>query len=170
MIRDKDRSGWFGASDTAFVMGNWHTQKFYLWWLEKLGIVVAGTAFEHRILSTIGVLEMDRQIKIRKYRLRVNLDGEDQDMIHEVKTYSVPSFRVTKSYWMQCQVEMFAAQKKCRIVAYRLLKEDMRNFFNPIEKERISYHPIEFDGRWIQEEYIPRIKHLSQCLKRRETP
>lgn len=38
MIRNHDRSGWFGASDTATIMGNWNTDTFRRWWLVKLGV------------------------------------------------------------------------------------------------------------------------------------
>ena len=38
MIADQDRSGWFGASDTSYVMGNWHTKTFKDWWLKKMGL------------------------------------------------------------------------------------------------------------------------------------
>ena len=37
MIHNHDRSGWFGASDTSTIMGNWATETFRKWWLEKLG-------------------------------------------------------------------------------------------------------------------------------------
>ena len=32
MIADHDRSGWIGASDTAFVIGNWKTKTWENWW------------------------------------------------------------------------------------------------------------------------------------------
>ena len=38
MIRNHDRSGWFGASDTATIMGSWDTETFRRWWAVKLGI------------------------------------------------------------------------------------------------------------------------------------
>ena len=38
MIHNHDRSGWFGASDTSTIMGNWETETFRKWWLEKLGL------------------------------------------------------------------------------------------------------------------------------------
>ena len=38
MIKNNDRSKWFGASDTAMIMGNWETETFKNWWLVKLGI------------------------------------------------------------------------------------------------------------------------------------
>lgn len=178
MIQNHDRSGWFGASDTAKIMGSFGTQSFRIWWLEKLGVttntytnlaMVAGSVFEHRILDAIGVEKRDRQIKIRRLRLRVNLDGET-DIIHEVKTYGKEKFSVTKGYWMQCQVEMFATKKPCEIVAYRLKEEDYQNFFNLIDPERISRHPISYDMEWVKEKYLPRLKYLCWCLNRRKTP
>ena len=38
MISSQDRSGWFGASDTDFIVGNWETASFENWWLTKIGI------------------------------------------------------------------------------------------------------------------------------------
>ena len=104
MIHSQDRSGWFGASDTNRIMGGWHTKTFQMFWAEKLGItkinlhtvpMQAGTMYEHRILDALGVMERDRQIKIPKLCLRVNLDGEDEHIIHEVKTYRKEPFRVS---------------------------------------------------------------------------
>lgn len=174
MIKDKDRSGWFGASDTDMVVGNWNTPSFERWWLEKLGVterkittlaMMTGTAYEHRILDAIGVKKRDRQIKRRHLRLRVNLDGEDRREITEVKTTGKP-FRVSRTYWRQCQVEMYAAKKKCRIAAYRLEPEDYKNWLRPIDLSRVSYHPIDYDPEWIHAEYLPRLKYLARCLKK----
>ena len=118
MIRNHDRSGWFGASDTATIMGNWNTDTFSRWWLVKLGVrkdrfvtpsMQCGTAYEHKILDALRVKIRDRQIRIRSLRLRVNYDGESRQLITEVKTHSKPVFKVTKAYWQQCQVEMFAS-------------------------------------------------------------
>lgn len=175
MIRNKDRSGWIGASDTAMVMGNWATKTFARWWRVKLGIdrdhfstvaMLAGTAYEHRILNYIGVDKMDRQIRKRRLRLRVNLDGEFCDTIKEVKTYGGECFKVSKGYWQQAQVEMYAAKKRLDIVAYHLVEEDYRNFFRPIDPERISVHHIEYDLAWIQKEYLPRLKYLARCMRK----
>lgn len=175
MIHNQDRSGWIGASDTATVMGNWGTKSFAQWWRVKLGIsrdhfttaaMQAGTYYEHRILRHIGVDRMDRQIRIRRLRLRVNLDGETRDTIKEVKTYGGEKFKVSKAYWQQAQVEMYAAQKRLDIVAYHLTEEDYRNYFNPIDPDRISVHPVEYDPAWIQEEYLPRLRYLARCLKK----
>ena len=90
MIRNHDRSGWFGASDTATIMGNWNTDTFRRWWLVKLGVrkdrfitpaMQCGTAYEHKILDALRVKTRDRQIRIRSLRLRVNYDGESRQLI-----------------------------------------------------------------------------------------
>lgn len=119
MIKDQDRSGWFGASDTAQIMRSWDTESFRRWWAVKLGIrqetftspaMRAGTAYEHRILDALGIIERDRQIRIPSLRLRVNLDGETPATICEVKTHKGDKpFAVSKAYRQQCQVEMFAS-------------------------------------------------------------
>ena len=175
MIHDTDRRGWFGASDTVRVMGRWDTQSFSQWWAVKLGVLRedfsslamrTGTAYEHPILKYLGVPVLDRQIRVRPLRLRVNLDGEDAGLITEVKTYGTPAFRVTRPYWMQCQVEMYAARKGCRIVAYRLEAEDYHNWFRPIDPDRLSFWPVEYDRTWVEMAYLPRLKYLAQCLKR----
>lgn len=175
MIHSKDRSGWIGASDTKYVMGSWSGKSFEKWWLVKLGLrreffasdaMQAGSAYEHRILDALGIPFRDRQIRIRRYRLRVNLDGETFRTVHEVKTYSAECFSVTRPYWMQCQVESFAAGKPVVIDAYRITPEELQNFYLPIDKSRLSEHPIHYDADWINQRYLPRIKHLSKCLKK----
>ena len=179
MIHDQDRSGWIGASDTVMVMGNWNTKTFERWWRVKLGIsrdhftttaMRAGTYYEHRILEHIGVDKMDRQIRIRRLRLRVNLDGETSDTVKEVKTYGGNEFKVSRPYWQQAQVEMFATGKKLDIVAYHLTEDDYRNFFNPIDPGRVSEHPVEYDPAWVQEKYLPRLKYLALCLRKGAWP
>lgn len=183
MIADKSRAGWFGASDTATIMGNWETDTFAKWWNVKLGITennfsnqytAAGTAYEHRILDFLGIKNRDRQIKMKKWnghsiRLRVNLDGED-DIIHEVKTHKSEKFTVTKAYWMQAQVEMFASGKRLVIDSYRLLDGDYDNFFNPIDPNRLGRHSVEYDPMWVQREYMPRLIYLTQCMKEGKFP
>ena len=187
MIATKDRSGWIGASDTAMVMGNWSTPTFKRWWATKLGIttntytspaMLAGTYYEHPILDAIGVRKRDRQIRIRRLRLRVNLDGED-NAVHEVKTYrgkpdhvtadgelAYKPFKVTKAYWQQAQVEMFAARKPLCINAYRVTDAEYRNFFLPIDPERLSEHPIVYAPTWVKNEYLPRLRILAKALKK----
>ena len=179
MIKSKSRKGWFGASDTAMIMGNWNTATFRKWWLVKLGVaennftnrqMAAGTAYEHRILHAVGVFDTDRQIRCRRLRLRVNLDGETREEVSEVKTHGSAVFKVTKAYWMQAQVEMFATRKKLRIVAYLLTDEEYKNYFLPIDAARISYHPIKYDPAWIEDEYLPRLVYLAYCLRKGKMP
>lgn len=186
MIRNHDRSGWFGASDTATIMGSWGTETFRRWWAVKLGIrqdhfanaaMQAGTAYEHKILDAANVQTRDRQIKVRRLRLRVNYDGETRDMIHEVKTHSKPVFKVTNGYWMQCQVEMYASgcgifrkRKACQIIAYRMTPAEYENFFLPIDMNRLSAHKVEYDSEWVESQYLPRLLYLAKCLKRGKWP
>lgn len=178
MISSQDRAGWFGASDTAKIMGRWDTKTFARFWAEKLGLIrnnfansamLAGTYYEHRILDVIGAERRDRQIKIRPLRLRVNLDGETGDLIHEVKTYGGECFKVSPTYWQQCQVQMFATGKRCEIVAYRLLPDDYNNYFNDIDHDRLSFHSIEYDGCFIEEE-LKLLQYLQWCLKKGKFP
>ena len=132
MIGDKDRSGWFGASDTKFVMAkNRRTKTWMNWWDIKVGktessfqgniYTRAGDRFEHHILQAINPnMRMDGQIVMEKYLLRVNFDGYCDSIIYEVKTHkSNEEFEEpTKeskgkylAYWQQCQVEMYIYQE-----------------------------------------------------------
>ncbi len=120
MIASKDRSGYFGASDTKYIIGNWETRTFEIWWLTKVGIyqrnfendyTMAGTNFEHKILDSLNIenLEKDKQIIIGK--LRVNLDGNTDNKIYEVKTYNYEKgfdLNKHKDYINQVQVQMYA--------------------------------------------------------------
>jgi hypothetical protein len=180
MIKNHSRAYWFGASDTAMIMGRWDTQTFYKWWLVKCGAMPtptwstkamrAGTHYEHRILDALSIAKRDRQIRIRRLRLRVNLDGEDKKIVHEVKTHGKPKFSVSKAYWQQAQVEMYATKKRLVINAYHLTEEDYNNYFNEIDKARLSEHPIEYDKAWIKEQYLPRLKYLAWCLRHHKQP
>ena len=179
MIAEQDRSGWFGASDSAYIMGNWKTKTFKKWWLQKLGIdsshyasraMNAGTYYEHAVLEFIGAERRDHQIIIPELLLRVNLDGDAQGKIHEVKTHKAENdFKVTKAYWQQVQVQSFAKLTVekivpvAEIVSYALTEADYRNFFNPIDPDRLARHPVEYDPNFI-ETYLPRLKYLGSCL------
>lgn len=179
MITEQDRSGWFGASDTAYIMGNWKTKTFRNWWLQKLGIdsshyvsraMNAGTYYEHAVLEHIGAERRDHQIILPELRLRVNLDGDALGKIHEVKTHKAENeFKVSKAYWQQVQVQSFAkltVEKivpKAEIVSYALTEDDYRDFFNPIDPNRIKRHPVAYDPGFI-ETYLPRLKYLGSCL------
>ena len=185
MIQVQDRSGWFGASDTKYIMGNWNTKTFKSWWMKKLGIdtshftntaMNAGTYYEHAILDCIGVPRKDHQIIIPEYKLRINLDGDGEGRVDEVKTYAFDKgFKVSKAYWQQVQVQMFGklteekVLPKANIWAYGLREEDYKNFFNPIEKGRLKAYPIEYDGAFIKR-FLVRVKYLAECLERGVLP
>lgn len=182
MIADKDRSGWFGASDTAFILGNRNTATFEKWWMQKLGLnrdhfenryTAAGTHYEHRILESLGIpMETDRQFLIEDLRLRVNLDGNTDDTIFECKTYGFEKgFRMPKKYLWQVQVQMFATGfRKANIVSYGLTEKDYDNFFNPIDPERRSTHPVAYDEGWVCGVYLPRLTYLARCLREGRFP
>lgn len=176
LIQSQDRSYYIGASDTSMVVGNWGTKTFEKWWLEKLGLnkndikteaMQTGTNYEHKILDALEIdgLEKDKQIIID--RLRVNLDGNTSTCIYEVKTHNIEKeFKVSKQYWRQAQVEMFASNiHKLYIVAYGLQEDDYKNFFNTIDKDRIKLLQVDYDEKFITEEYIPKLEILTRCLK-----
>lgn len=181
MIADQDRSGWFGASDTAYIMGNWKTKTFRKWWLQKLGIDIyhyvstamnAGTYYEHAVLDYIGAERKDHQILLHDLRLRVNLDGDAVGKIHEVKTHKAENeFKVSKAYFQQVQVQCFAKLTvegivpAAEIVSYALTEADYRDFFNPIDPERVKRHPVAYDPGFI-EAYLPRLRFLGSCLEK----
>lgn len=181
MIQNQDRSNFIGASDTNYVIGNWDTKTFENWWLEKLGLrrnnlkteaMQAGNNYEHKILEILEIdsLEMDKQIIID--RLRVNLDGNTDNCIYEVKTHNVDKeFKVSKQYWRQAQVEMYASKiHKLYIVAYALKDEDYKNFFNKIDKERIQLIEVEYDEDFIQNDYLLKLQILTENLKKGTFP
>jgi hypothetical protein len=182
MIESKDRSGYFGASDTDKIIGNYNTATFEKWWMQKIGInrdhfdnkyTSAGTHYEHRILESLGIpMEFDKQIIIEELLLRVNLDGNDTDTIYECKTYGYEKgFKLPKKYINQVQVQMFASGfRKAKIIAYGLLEGDYDNYFHDIAPERRSEFVIEYDERWINEVYLPKLKFLVECLNEGRFP
>lgn len=187
MIQSQDRSGYFGASDTSYIMGNWHTKTFKDWWLKKMGLdtkhyttraMLAGTYYEHAILERIRAPRRDHQIILPELLLRVNLDGDTAGTIGkpgsiwEVKTHKEEKpFKVTKAYWRQVQVQMFAklmvegSIPDAEIVSYALRPEDYANFFNEIDSNRVEFHPIGYDPAFIQD-YLKRLAILRRCLVR----
>lgn len=175
MISSKDRSGYIGASDTSTVMRNWNTKTFEQWWRVKQGLtennistdaMMAGTAYEHKILDALKIpgLEKDKQIIIG--RLRVNLDGNTMHKIYEVKTHSIlKPFKVSLAYRQQVNVEMYASGiREACIVAYGLEEKDYRNYYRDIDTERLSFHEIPYDEEFI-EKYEKRMLYLSWCLE-----
>lgn len=180
MIASQDRSGWIGASDVQYVIGNWKTKTWEKWWLQKLGInqdhfdnkyTLAGTNWEHRILESLHLpdLEMDRQIIIENLRLRVNLDGNTPNCIKEVKTYQwVKKWKKTpQKYINQVQVQMFASGiYRADIVAYGLEEADYDNFLRPIDPGRLQEIPVAYDPKWVETVYLPKHMELCNCLMR----
>lgn len=187
MIASHDRSGWFGASDTGYIMGRWDTKTFYNWWMVKLGFrtehytnqyMMAGTYYEHKILDSLEIpgLHKDSQILLPELCLRVNLDGDTDSRIYEVKTHKAEKpFKVSKQYYNQVQVQMFADRvyfgrnREAEIVSYGLEEEDYRNYFNPIDEDRRGEHQVEYDAAFI-EKYLPRLRYLAGCLKKGMIP
>lgn len=182
MIADQDRSGWFGASDTDKITGNWKTATFEKWWMQKIGInrdridnkfTLAGTHYEHRILESLDIpMELDKQIILEDLLLRVNLDGNTEDTIFECKTYRFEKgFKLPRKYINQVQVQMFASGlRKAKIIAYGLTEGDYENFFHDIDPERRIEFDIPYDERWINEAYLPKLKYLAECLREGRFP
>ena len=173
MITDKNRSGWFGASDVSYIMGNWTTQSFKNWWLEKLDLrknafeskaMRTGTYFEHKILDKIPGVEKDRQVLLPEYRLRINLDGNTENTIYEVKTTGKDNFKPSKSNIGQVNIQMFGTGiRKAFVVSYCLMPEDYRNYFAEIDEDRMAFHAIEYDEEFI-EKFLERITKLKECM------
>ena len=183
MLKNQDRSGYWGASETSKIVGNWNTKSFMDLYLIKLGIIennfkniylMAGNAYERKIAQSLGLpMKFDRCIRIPKLRLRVNLDAETKDCIFEIKTHKATDkkWQMPIGYWQQCQVQMYATGKhKCKLVAYPMTNENYENFFLDIDKEKVEIFDIEYDEEWVKKEYLPRLVYLAECLKKRKTP
>lgn len=183
MIESKDRSYYFGASDTDKIIGKRNSETWLKWWLQKLGInnshfdnvyTLAGTYFEHKILESLKKTEMefDKQVIIEDLRLRVNLDGNTPFCIYECKTCKADKpFVLPSKYINQVQVQMYASKiHNAIIVVYPLTDDDYKNFFKPVDISRIMLFEIEYDEKWIEEKYLPNLKELSEDLKRGKLP
>lgn len=187
MIRDQDRRVWIGASDSSYVVGNWTTESFLRWWESKIGMAFAarkwgnkytnaGTYYEHAILDTIPGITKDEVVEIPELNLRVNYDGTwygDQGCtIYEVKTYTdTKDFKVSKAYWRQAQVEMFAKNTtRLYILAYPMSEEHYKDYFLPIDKAKRQMIRVEYDPEWIAMEYLPKLKYVSDCIKAGRLP
>ena len=178
MIASKDRSGWFGASDVDKIVGNWNTKTWLDWWMTKVGIVRnnvetismnAGTHKEHQILEFVSpFMETDKQIILPDILLRVNLDGNVVKHIYECKTHAAHKpYKPPKKHVQQVMVQMYAfGTREATILSYGLTEADYKNYFLPIDKERLKYHSVAYDEKWITDVFIPRITYLAECLKR----
>lgn len=187
MIKNKDRSKWFGASDTAIIMSDFDTKTFRKWWLTKLGVVsnnfsniytFVGSEKEHAILRRIAQntgreIKLDEQIKIRRYRLRVNFDGTTKDSIEEVKTTmleKVDKALNNEAYIQQVNVEMFAKKlDSAELWVYGLVDDDYKNVFLEIDNERLFKKVVKRDNEFLAR-YLQRLKYLCYCLKKRLMP
>ena len=56
------------------------------------------------------------------------------------------------------------------IVAYGLIDKDYNNYFNEIDKNRLKKYKVEYDERFINEEYLPKLNYLTECLKKGKFP
>ena len=188
MITDHDRSGWIGASDVQYVIGNWKTKTLEKWWMTKLGLskknietesTKAGTNWEHKILDSLGIpgLEKDKQILLPDIRLRVNLDGNTAGRIYECKTYKVGGESASvkqlsqgicpPAYRNQVQVQMYASRiYGADVVAYGLLPEDYQNYLRAVDPGRRKLIPITYDPNWIENVYLPKHRILAEALVR----
>lgn len=189
MITNQDRSKWIGASDTAMVMGNWKTRSFEEWFFEKLDFgrldkrynswaMQCGNILEHQIIKAIELFE-EKRIKIgrRPYynvrlRLRCNYDGLRRREVVEIKTTNKEWKSIPKAYWQQVQVLMYKKGKKlAKIYAYRMTEDDYANpYFAEIDISRIKTFTVEYDKEWIKTQYLPRLKYLARCLRKRIFP
>ena len=52
------------------------------------------------------------------------------------------------------------------IVAYALEENDYKNYFNDIDKKRIELIKVDYNEDFIQNEYLPKLNYLTECLKR----
>ena len=185
MISSHDRSGYIGASDVQYVIGNWKTKTWEKWWMQKLGIntdhfdneyTKAGTNWEHRILDSLHLpdLEKDKQIIIEDLRLRVNLDGNTPVRIKEVKTYQWEKGwkKTPQKYINQTHVQVYGAWlagmgiEGADIVAYGLEPEDYKNYLRDLDPRRRQEIPVRYDPRWMETVYLPKHLILADCLKR----
>lgn len=184
MISVKSRAYWLGASDASRIVGNRKTETWQKWWTEKLGIyaehfdnryTLAGTYYEHKILRAVekdlGIkLALDLQIKAEKLRVRVNYDGVDAKAatIYECKTYQAgKTFKVTKDYWRQAQMEMWGLETdKLFIVAYPLEEDYYNNYWLDVDPSKIEYHRVERDDKFITNTLLPNIEELAECIRK----
>ena len=183
MIANTDRSGWIGASDVEFVIGNWKTRTWEKWWLKKLGIdnshvdtvyTRAGNAFEHRVLDSLCIPNLihDRQILLEDILLRVNLDGDDGVTDYECKTYKLANgWKLPGKYIHQVQVQLYASRLfGAQVVSYGLKQEDYDNFLRDIDPCRLKREEVAYDRAWVERVYLPKHMILCDCLKRGAFP
>jgi hypothetical protein len=68
-------------------------------------------------------------------------------------------------------VQMYAmGSLEADIVSYALTEEDYKNYFLPIDPDRLKYHPITYDEKWIEAVFLPKLTYLAECLKEGRLP
>ena len=186
MIHDKDRKGHIGASDSHYVVASHRAKTWNAWWDVKTGkpqsfegnrYTKAGELYEHAILQAISPdMNLDRQLNYPDLSLRVNYDGDLNGVIYEVKTHKIDKrFEVSRPYWQQAQVEIFAYKllqeeehlpefKRLWIVSYGLYPPEY-DYQAGVEFDRIRFHEIAYDPDWIDGTYLPKLRELSEKLK-----
>ncbi len=187
MIRNKNRAYWFGASDTAIIMGDWTTESFKNWWFMKLGFHIkpystwameCGNLLEVPIIHEIERVE-GKHIKLGKrpfynpfLRLRCNYDGYTRDEVIEIKTTEKMFNKVPKNYYEQCQVLMFKKKLlRCSLYAYKMDEDDYKNpYFINIDYGKIKKFNIFYDYNFIHKQYLPRLRYLAKCLREKKFP
>lgn len=97
--------------------------------------------------------------------------------IYEVKTHNfMKDFKVTKPYYYQCQVEMFAWKldtgkiPRLYIAAYGLIEQEYEDYSGRADEKRISFHKIDYDKEFINSIYLPSLKQLCKALRKGKFP
>ena len=167
MIKDHDRSRYFGASEGKYLFApNETTQTYRRWWDVKCGRMEslfhgndytrAGNLWEHSILRAYDPrVNFDRCIVHEDLRLRVNYDGdiieEDGAIIIECKTHrSDKAFEVTEGYWYQAQLQMFAwgFEYQPKLIECRG-KPTWKTPLPPVKKHIIISYPLYPDEYYV---------------------
>lgn len=187
--KQESRIGIFGASETSLIMSNKRSKTYQTFIKQKAGVIErqeldnkyidAGNVLEHQIIRWLEktynlTIEKDKQIILEDECLRVNLDGNTDDCIFEIKTrnthYGFGDTKPPKSYWQQIQVQMFASNiKQAKLVILYLYDDDYDNLLGyEIEEKNIKIFDIEYDQEFISEYLINlelAVKHMNNVLK-----
>lgn len=180
MITDLKRDYFFGASDTYTIMMSFDTKTFQKWWQIKIGAeeaftdniyTRAGNLYEQPILDSLLVPYRNEVFQVGQ--IKVNLDGRTDESVVEVKTHK-NAFKLTKAYWMQCQVEMFASvNSKATLIAYQMTDEDYEaaeeGLICEIDLDRIEIFTIDYDEEFINR-YLERVNYLTKCFREEVIP
>lgn len=183
MIINTDRSKWIGASDTHMLFANPDTSSFRLWWAEKLGLrindytniyMLTGNALEHKIIDLIdhNIIKGVKPIYKRRLRLRVNYDGHRCSQVVEIKTTGKQTMKLPINHMIQVQSLMFGTgwKEPALLYSYLLDQENYKNYYLELHRKNITMFEIPYATEWVQEQYLPRLRYVAECLKRRRYP